>query len=131
MIKNKKIVSVGKVAVVGAGVVSVSAGAYYLFGPKGKQHQRMAKNCLVKMEKDIEIKIKKAKSVTKPIYHGAVDAMAKTYSEQYKEYSGEINAFAKKLKSEWKDTEKKVVPVIKKTKSAIKGTVKKGLSNLK
>ncbi|MFA5934803.1 MAG: hypothetical protein WC827_02900 [Candidatus Paceibacterota bacterium] len=131
MPKTKKIISVGKVAAVGAGVAAVSAGAYYLFGPKGKQHQRMAKNWLVKMEKDIEIKIKKAKSVTKPIYHGAVDAMAKTYSKQYKEYSGEINAFAKKLKNEWKDTEKKVVPAIKKTKSVIKKTIKKSISNLK
>lgn len=128
MKKNKKIVSVGKVAAVGAGVAAVGAGAYYLFGPKGKQHQRVAKNWIVKMEKDVEVKIKKVKSITKPIYHGVVDAIAKTYSKEYKDYSEEINSFAKKLKEEWKDIKHETIPAVKKAKNNIKKVVKKHLS---
>ena len=123
--KKTKKMSVGKVAVVGAGVAALGAGAYYLLGPKGKKHQNDAKIWMAEMKKEVEKKVNKIKKVTKPLYHGAVDVMAKTYSKQYKEYSGEINAFAKKLKNEWKDTEKKAAPIIKKTKSTIKKVVKK------
>jgi len=125
MTKNKKLISVGKIAAVEAGVAAVSAGAYYLFGPKGKQHQKLAKAKVVEMKVELEKTLKKAENLTKPYYQGIVDTMAKTYSKQHKEYSEEINVFAKKLKNEWKDMEHKTAPVLKKIKSTIKKTIKK------
>jgi len=114
MTKNKKNISVGKIAAVEAGIAAVEAGAYYLFGPKGKQHQKLAETKVVEMKVELEKTLKKAKNITKPYYHGIVDTMAKTYSKQHKEYSEEIDAFAKKLKNEWKDMEQKSLPTIKK-----------------
>ncbi len=123
MAKKKSGMSVGKVAAIGAGVAAMGAGAYYLFGPKGKQHQKKAKVWMAEMKMEVQKKLKKVKSVTEPLYQNAVDAMAATYSKQYKEYAGEINAFAKKLKGEWKNVQHKVRPVMKKVKSTVKKAI--------
>lgn len=112
--------SAGNIAAIGAGVAAVGAGAYYFLGQKGKQRQRKAKVWMIEMEMEIGKKLKKVKSVTDPLYHSAVDALAQTYSKQYKEYACEINAFATKLKDEWKNTRRKARHVIKKTKPAAK-----------
>lgn len=126
MAKKKSEVSVGKVAIIGAGVAAVGAGAYYLLGPKGKQHQKKVKALMTEMKKGVEKELKKVKSVTEPLYQSAVDAMATTYSKQYKEHADEINAFAKKLKGEWKSVQQKARPVVKAVKK-VKSTVKKAI----
>ena len=115
MAKKKSVISMGKIAI-GAGVAAVGAGAYYFLGPKGKQHQRKAKAWMADMETEVEQKLKKAKNFSEPYYHNAVDIIAKTYSEQYKEHAKEVEAFAKKLKSKWKGEVRKVRPVVKKVK---------------
>jgi gas vesicle protein len=116
MTKKKSEMSVGKAAVIGAGVVAASAGAYYLLGPKGKQHQKKAKIWMAEIKTEVEKELKKVKSVTKPLYQNTVDAIATTYSKQYKEHANEINAFAKKLKGEWKSVQSKALPVVKAVK---------------
>lgn len=118
----KKKNSIGKALAISAGVAAVGAGAYYLLGPKGKKHQKKTEVWMAGMIKEVEKELKKAKSVTKPLYYNAIDTMAKTYSKKYKEYSPEINAFAKKLKGDWKRLEKKASPVVKR---AVKKVVKK------
>lgn len=67
MIKKKKEMSAGKGAVIGAGLAAAGAGAYYLLGPKSKQHQKKAKIWMVKMEKSAKVEFKKAKSEWKKI----------------------------------------------------------------
>jgi len=124
MTKKKSEMSLGKAAVIGAGVAAVGAGAYYLLGPKGKEHQKKLKSLTIEMKKQIDKELKKAKEVTGPLYQNAVDTMAATYSKQYKEHADEINAFAKKLKGEWKNIQNKVRPAVKVVKKA-KRTVKK------
>ena len=116
MTKKKSGLSVGKVAAISTGIAMVGAGTYYFLGPKGKQHQKKVKTWMLEMEKEIEKKLKNAKSVSELFYHDAVDSMAATYAKQYKEYGGEITAFADKLKGEWKGVQHKTRPVIKKTK---------------
>ncbi|HBD25086.1 MAG: hypothetical protein A2566_02375 [Candidatus Zambryskibacteria bacterium RIFOXYD1_FULL_40_13] len=116
MTKNKNKVSVGKVAVISAGVAAVSAGAYYFLGPNRKQHQKKAKVWIGEMKEEVEKKFKKMKNVTEPIYQNVIDVMAETYSKKHKEHSGEIEAFAKKLKSQWKKTKNSANSVIKKAK---------------
>lgn len=120
MVKQKKGMSVGKEVAIGAGIAAVGAGAYYLFGPKGKQHQRKAKAWAVEMEKDVEKKINKVKSITEPIYHNVIDTIAVNYSKKYKENKKEIDALAKKLKGEWKNIKNKTRPIVKKVKRIIK-----------
>jgi hypothetical protein len=106
--KKKSRISVGSAAAIGAGVAAVGAGAYYFLGPKGKQHRGKAKVWMTEMETEVQKKLKKAKSVTQPLYQDAIDALSATYSKRYKEHASEINAFAKKLKGEWKNTRNKI-----------------------
>jgi hypothetical protein len=116
--KNKK--SVGKALAVGAGLAVASVGAYYFLGPKGKQHQRKAKDLLIKIKKEAQVNLKKVKSATKPVYDKSIDAITTAYKTQYKEHEGEINALAKKLKGEWSGAKTKTRSVVKKAKKTIK-----------
>ena len=120
MTKKKSGMSMGKVVGLGAGVAAIGAGAYYLFGPKGKQHQKKASAWAAEMKREVEKEIKKVKSVTEPLYQDTVDVIAKTYSKKYKNYSGEINAFAKKLKGEGRDLQHKNRLTLKKVKNTAK-----------
>lgn len=114
---TKKInkISKGKMAAIGAGVAVVGAGAYYLLGPDGKKHQKKISALMNKMEKEVKSKIKQAKDTTKPIYEKAVDAVAKTYGEQYEAHEKEIKSLAKKLKGEYKAVVSKAKKPTKKT----------------
>ena len=107
---NKKMSGAKKVAI-GAGVVALgaaSAGAYYLFGPKAKVHQKKATMLMGKMKKEVMSEVKKVKNMTMPVYHNVVDKIATNYTKQYKIHEGDAKAFAKKLKSEWKGANKLV-----------------------
>ncbi|TSC71239.1 MAG: Uncharacterized protein G01um101449_6 [Parcubacteria group bacterium Gr01-1014_49] len=105
--KKKSGMSVAKAAAIGVGVAAVGAGAYYFLGPKGKQHRGKAKAWMTEMEREVEKRLQKAKSVTEPLYQDAVDALSAVYRKRYKGQASEVSAFAKKLKSEWKATRKK------------------------
>lgn len=116
MKKTKKGISKGKVVAGVAGVVAISAGAYYLFGPDAKKHQKKASALLLKMKKEVQTEIKKAKEVSTPIYNKAVDVVSKNYAKQYKLHGKDVKAFASKLKSEWKGVKK----IVKKTVKGLK-----------
>lgn len=114
----KKGMSKGKMVAVGAGVAALSAGAYYLMGPHSKKHQKKASMLMNKMRKEVMQKVVKAKSMSKPLYHNAVDTLAKEYTKEYKTHGNEIKAIARKLKGEWTSVAKKVakksVKIVKK-----------------
>jgi len=99
---NKRISGVA----VGAGIAALGAGAYYLFGPKAKTHQKKAKALMEKMKKEVMNEIKKVKKVTPPIYHKTIEIVSKNYAKQYKLHEKDVKAFADKLKKEWKDVDK-------------------------
>lgn len=107
-----------KVAIVG-GVAAVGAGAYYLFGPKAKAHQKKAKVLISKMKKEVASEIKKVKKVTPPLYHKAVDIISENYAKQYKLHEKDIQAFANKLKSEWAKANKTVKKTVKNLKNKV------------
>ncbi|MCC7160119.1 hypothetical protein IT399_00080 [Candidatus Nomurabacteria bacterium] len=114
---SKKMSGAEKVAI-GAGVAvlsAASAGAYYLFGPKAKAHQKKAVALMAKMKREVASEVKKAEKITKPIYHKVVDTVSSNYEKQYKIHKGDAKAFAKKLKNEWKEANKKVNKTVKKT----------------
>lgn len=91
-----------KKVAVGAGLAAVGAGAYYLLGPKAKMHQKKASALFAKIKKEVQSETKKAKEVSIPLYHKAVDVISENYAKQYKMHEKDIKAFAKKLKREWK-----------------------------
>ncbi|MFA5932316.1 MAG: hypothetical protein WC793_02985 [Candidatus Paceibacterota bacterium] len=115
MVKNKKM-SVGKKVAIGAGLAAVGAGAFYLLGPNAKAHQKKVSALATKMKKEVTKEVKKAKAVTVPLYHKAVDTVSKNYAKQYKLHEKDINALAKKMKAEWRGAGKVVKKTVKKLK---------------
>lgn len=103
---TKKGGSFGKKVAIGAGVAALGAGAYYLLGPNAKAHQKKASALFIKMKKEVQSEIKKAKEASTPLYHKAVDVISENYAKQYKNHEKDIKSFAKKLKSEWKGMNK-------------------------
>jgi len=108
---KKKKISKSKIVAVGAGLATIGAGAYYLFGPNAKIHKKKATALLSKIKKEAIREVKKAKEVGIPAYHKAVDKVSKIYAKQYKLHEKDIKAVTKKLKGEWKDVSK----ILKKT----------------
>ncbi|MFZ3011477.1 MAG: hypothetical protein WA060_00540 [Minisyncoccia bacterium] len=102
MKKNNKKMSGAKKVAIGAGVATLAAGAFYLFGPKAKAHQKQATTLMAKIKKEVTEEIKKAKTKTAPVYHKVVDTVSANYAKQYKIHEKDIKAFAKKLKSKLK-----------------------------
>jgi len=115
-ISKKSKISGGKIIAIGAGVAALGAGAYYLLGPNAKAHQKKVSTLMLKMKKEVEDEIKKAKNNVGPIYQKVVDTISTNYCKQYEEHEGEIKAFAKKLKSDWKNIPKFVNKTAKKAK---------------
>ncbi len=103
---KKKGISKSKMAVVGAGIAAIGAGAYYLMGPNDKAHQKKTAMLMTKIKKEVQSEIKKAEKVTTPLYHKVVDSVSKNYTKQHKAHEKDIKAFTKKLKSEWKSVTK-------------------------
>ena len=102
MKKNiKKGGSLGKKVAIGGAIAAIGAGAYYLLGPKAKEHQKKANILMGKIKDEVEKEIKKAGEVSAPIYQKVVDTVSENYVKQYKVHEKDIKAFAKKLKSEW------------------------------
>ncbi len=97
MKKNEKMSGAKKVAI-GAGVAALTAGAYYLLGPKGKENQKKVAALVGKMKKEVASEIKKVKVKTAPAYKKVVDTISANYAKQYKLHEKDIKAFAKKLK---------------------------------
>lgn len=108
--------SVGSKVAVGAGLAAVGAGVFYLFGPNAKMHQKKAKALMSKMQKEVEKEAKKAKAITVPLYHRAVDTVSKNYAKQYKLHEKDVKAFAAKMKNEWKGAKKTVKKAVRTAK---------------
>ncbi len=95
-----------KLAVIGASVAALAASAYFLFGPKGKTHQRHAKAWAIKMKGDVVERLEAAREITEPLYHEIIDSVAKDYIKGMKASKDEIEMLAKDLKKHWKTISK-------------------------
>ncbi len=117
-----------KLAVLGASLAGIAAGAYFVFGPKGKKHREHAKAWAIKMKGEVVEKLETAKEITEPIYLNIIDAVTKEYKKGKKASQPEIEALANDLKKHWKTMSKLAIAakadLAKSTKSVVK-TVKK------
>jgi hypothetical protein len=99
--QNEKMNS-GEMALVGAGIAAVAAGAYFFFGPDGKKHQKKMRGWMVRMKGDVLERLEEAQEVSEPIYHEIVDTVAKTYEVAGKIPHEEILGLASDLKKQWR-----------------------------
>lgn len=113
-----------KYAAIGVSLASLAAGAYFFFGPKGKNNQKHAKAWVIKMKGDIVEKLESAKEVTEPIYNTIIDTVAANYKKKIKNGQEDIVEIVDDLKKQWKNLNKAVQPKTK-TSTKKKTTTKK------
>lgn len=91
-----------KVALVGASLAGLAAGAYFFLGPKGKKHQRQAKSWAIKMKGEVVEKLENAQEVSQEVYHDIIDNVAAKYLEGKNVAEDEVTELATDLKKHWK-----------------------------
>jgi len=77
-----------KIAMIGAGITSVAAAAYFFLGSKGEEHKKHLKAWAIKMKGDIIEKIEEAKERMKKIEFDAFDV-----------HLGELGVFSERFVS--------------------------------
>lgn len=102
MTKKKTNSGAVKLAVLGASLAGLAAGAYFFLGPKGKKHQKNLKAWAIKMKGDVVEKLEAAREITEPIYHEIIDSVSSDYTKGMRAGKAEIEALATDLKKHWK-----------------------------
>ena len=135
-IQNKKTgrkISGKTIAVVGASALALSAAAYLLLGPNGKNNQKKLNKWMVTAKKEVVKKIKDAKDMSETAYEKIVDNVVTPYMKNVKINGKEAKDFAIDLKKQWKMIKKIATPTINKkiasTKKSVKKAVKKTMKN--
>lgn len=112
--KKKSGMSGGSMVALGATAAALAGAAYYLLGPKGKQHQKSAKKWTLDAKKQITAKVKKTKNLSEAAYKKIIDDVAKVYEKKGAAIK-EVKAFTGGLKKEWKT-------IVKIAKKGVKST---------
>lgn len=123
-----------KYTTIGVSLASLAAGAYFFFGPKGKNHQKHAKAWVIKMKGDIIEKLESAEEITEPIYHAIIDTVAADYKKKLKNSQGDVDEIVDNLKKQWKNLNKTIkskTKTITKKKVATKRKVTKKVATKK
>lgn len=113
--------SLGKIIGLSAGAVALGATAYYFLGPKGKRHQKSAKQWVVEAKKKVIKEIEKGKEMTESIYGKIVDDILRPYVAKGA-IAEEVSALSKALKKDWKNIVRASKENLKKSSTATKKT---------
>ncbi|HSE56606.1 MAG TPA: hypothetical protein VLB02_00780 [Candidatus Paceibacterota bacterium] len=100
---QKKGVSAGTVAAIGAGVAAVGAISYYFFGPHGKKHRKQFTGWMIRMKGEVIEKIEKVSEVTEQVYHKIIDSVAAAYVKSGRASEAQVRMYADELKKQWKN----------------------------
>ncbi|MDQ3076034.1 MAG: hypothetical protein M3Q34_02805 [bacterium] len=127
-VTNKKN-NVGKVLAVGAGVAALSAAAYVLFGPEGKNNRKKIQGWAVKMKGEIIERMEESKELTESVYNQIVDEVSAKYAVAKGVTKEEVQSVVGELRKHWKmlvrDTKPKVQGAKKKAVAKVKAVAKK------
>lgn len=107
---NKKNMSTGKVAAIGAGVAALAAATYYFFGPQGQKNRKSVKGWMIKMKGEIVDRLEDAQEVTEAVYNQIVDSVAENYLKGGKAASADVKMFVEMLKKQWRGISKSTSP---------------------
>ncbi len=118
-----------EMALVGAGIAAIAAGAYFFFGPDGKKHQKKMKGWMVRMKGEVLEKIEGAQSMSEEAYNEIVNTVAKAQELTGKIPKEEILALATDLKRQWKSIKKNAVGT-KKSVKRISASAKKAANKV-
>ena len=115
-----------------ASVAALSAAAYLLFGPKGKQNRKNIKGWVVKMKGDIIEKMETAKEVTAPVFEKIVQDVEATYKKAKHIAPAELALAVQNIKKEWRGIAKHASKkATRSAGSAVKKAAKKTIRKMK
>jgi hypothetical protein len=122
--KKKSTSTAGKVALVSAGLVAAGAAAYFL---SDKKRRAKAKAWTLKMKDETVKKLKSMESMSKDMYHEAIDKVADKYKKVRDASPAEIAVMVNDMKKHWATISKpkakssaKKAPAKKSAKKAVK-----------
>lgn len=118
--QNKKGLSGGEIAGIGATVAALGVAAYVLFGPDAKKNRKAIRGWAVKMKGEIIEKLEDAKEITEPVYHSIINKVQSKYSKLKNIDPKELELAISDIKKHWKAMMKD-----KKSKPKIKPRAKK------
>src|SRR5680860_600981 len=99
---NKKGLTGGEIAGIGATVAALGVAAYVLFGPDAKKNKKAIKGWVVKMKGEIIEKLEEVKEISEPAYHDVVDKVSARYSKLKNVDVKELEAVVGDIKKHWK-----------------------------
>jgi hypothetical protein len=91
---------------IGAGVASLSAAAYVLFGPEGKKNRKIIRGWSVKMKGEIIEKFENVKELTEPVYHEIIENVQAKYAKLKNVDQEELTKVVTEIKKHWKALKK-------------------------
>ena len=121
----------GTMVALGATAAAIGSAAYYFLGPKGKKHQRSAKQWTKEASTKISQKLKQAKNLSEETYVNIIDGVVKPYVAQGAAVKKEADAFARALKSDWKYVKEIAVKKLQGKKKEVKSKVKRATTKVK
>lgn len=112
--ENERISGAKKGMLIGAGIASLAAGAYFLYGSKGApKNRKKIRGWTLKAKGEVLEKLESLAHVSEEMYHNAVKEIADKYKKlkhidasEIEEFTTEILAYWSKIK---KDIEKTVM----------------------
>ena len=124
--KRKSVgVKVGLSAVLAGAAVAATAGAYYLYGPSGKKHQKQVKGWMLKAKGEILERAEKLKEIDVRTYHSLVDEVSKKYKKLKHVNGQDVARLARELKAHWVNIEKDLEKKARSGKKVVKKVARK------
>ena len=124
--KRKSVgVKVGLSAVLAGAAVAATAGAYYLYGPSGKKHQKQVKGWMLKAKGEILERAEKLKEIDVRTYHSLVDEVSKKYKKLKHVNGQDVARLARELKAYWANIEKDLEKKARSGKRVVKKVARK------
>ncbi len=120
--KTKKKSTGGLSLVLVGAAAAASAGAYYLYGPKGRKHRKQVRGWTLKASGEVLDKAEKLREIDKDKYYALVDQVSKKYKKIRNIDNKDIVKLQKDLRAQWAHIEREA----KKGKAAGKRAVAKG-----
>ena len=116
---------VGLGAALAGAAVAAAAGAYYLYGPSGKKHQRQVKGWMLKAKGEILERAEKLKEIDVRAYHSLVDEVSKKYKKLKHVNGQDVARLARELKAHWVNIEKDLEKKARSGKKVVKKVARK------
>ena len=117
--------NIGVGLVLAGAAVAAAAGAYYLYGPTGKKHQKQIKGWVFKVKGEVLERVERLKKIDKKKYYALVDGVSEKYKKLNHISANDVAKLGRELKEHWADIEKNIKEKATVGKRMVKKVIKK------